>query len=554
MNRADRRKTAKTNKERIDEYIEAGEAIMLQGGDPREARRLFRQVLALDPGDAGGNLNLGMFEMMEGKLSAAQQQFERALKRDPKDPRILNNLGIALHRQGGVVEAQALYQKVLALDPGNMQAHVNMARAFVDTNKPQEALAEAKKAADLSPENGGVQFLLGSIAVTIGQDELARGAFQKTVDLVPGHREANFRLCRMNYDPADPEGYLKSSRDAFEANRDNAEVATGWAEILFSIDKFEEAQDAVQPHLESGSPLARSSANNAMAHSCVNSGDYDGAIEWHKKALAAAPDNASTRLFYGRTLLRSGDSKGAYEQFSKALPQMPLSQDLVAMLMMSQKLNGETEAIESDVANIIRVVELQPKEVYSSAEEMNKTVLGALAKIEKTRVHPFDNNRRLADEIWDRVLSRQDVEPLAMLGEMLQHQMTGYVADMPDDVRNHPMLGRKPFGIGDASGTYAEAVNNFDDFSYAIDQRGWFRMVYFLDVPAVCDDEDKKAGWMRFGVPHFKDMADQKPDREIKPVVGQTIIFPAYYWYGFNALKADKDLSFVSVLVQNSGG
>ena len=74
MNRSDRRKTAKTNKDRINEYNENG-LQMMTDGDMRQAQRFFQQVLALDPGNAPANMRLGVMEMWARNYAKAQELF-----------------------------------------------------------------------------------------------------------------------------------------------------------------------------------------------------------------------------------------------------------------------------------------------------------------------------------------------------------------------------------------------------------------------------------------------------------------------------------------------
>ena len=551
MNRADRRKTAKTSKERIDEYNEAGRQMMMPGGDARQAQSLFRQVLSLDPGDAHANHYLGVMEMWTRNHKKAEELFTRAHNRDPNNSMVTNNLGLALHEQGRLAEAMAAYEEALKSDQNNVEARVNLARGLLQTNQRDRALAEAQKAVTMKPEFGTAQFMLGAIAQEMNEIELARTALQKAVSLIPGHREANFRLCRLGFDPADPEAYLKPSAAAYGANADNASAALTWSELLMGVGKFAEAKEVLEKHVETDALAVKSGILTNLANAYTNLGDYDTATTWHKKAIAANINDPGNRLFYGRTLLQSGDYKAAGEQLWKARQASPFAQDLIAMLMLAQKLAGQTDTDTSKPEDLISVSALEPKEAWSSIEDLNKSLLNDLADIDKQSVHPFDKNRRLANPVWETVLGKQGVESIDCLRDLIQEKIIGYVTDMPDDVDNHPLYGGKKFGPG-PSGSFVETAGNFENFSCTIDQQGWFRMIYFINVPKACEDEDKRDGWLNFGVPHFDTVDTVKPDHEIKPVAGQVVIFPAFFWHGFNAMSADEELTFLSVQVRNA--
>lgn len=555
MNRADRRKTAKTNKDRINEYNEDG-LKMMTAGDMRQAQRFFRQVLALDPGNAQSNMRLGVMEMWARNYPKAQELFVRSLETDPNEALTLNNLGLCRHEQGAVTEALSLYQQALDIDPDNAEARINFARALLHVKEVDRALEEAKAAVSMAPEYASAHFILGSIAQTLGDRELARTSLQKTIDRLPSHLEANFRLCRVNYDPADPETWLDASEAAYTANKDDASSALVWSDILIGAGKFDKVAGVLEAHIETPVPGVKLGVLNNLANACAALGDYEAATLWHKKAIATSVDDPGVRFFYGRSLFRSGDYTASQMELWRGLKGLPFAQDLVGMLMHTRRTQGgeQGEAAQSDYDELVQTSPIEVNEAWGSAEDLNKALMKSLSGLEQESVHPFDKDRRKGDKIWENILEKADDEPFAFFRDAVQNKMQEYVQAMPEEATQyHPMIARKQAGLG-PSRAHIESINNFDDFSFSVEQQGWFRLIYFLDVPPQCGDEDTKAGWLRFGVPHFETKDLIEPVGMIKPVVGQFVIFPAYTWYGFNALEADTDLTFVSVLANSTAG
>jgi len=388
----------------------------------------------------------------------------------------------------------------------------------------------------------------------MGLVDEARTALQKSVELIPGHMEANFRLARLNYDPKNEDAYLEPARKAFEDNSDNIDAAITFAEVLFGAKKFDEAQSVLSKFDQEGdTSIKKLGIYNGLAHAKANAGDFAGAIEYHKKSFTVTVDDPGSRYFYARTLLWSGDFHGAADQFQKSIRGLPFHQDLIGMMALTQKLDGKTEAAKIEVENLVKQEFLAPKEAYSSIDELNKAILTKLETEPPTDVHPFDRGRRIGDKSWETILGRAHLEPIIALAEPMQELMTGYVADMPDGVNNHPLLARKQFGLG-PSGSHAEAFTKTEGRDFGLDQQGWFKIIYFLSAPQEVEDETKKAGWLRLGLPHFENDFGLSPDIEIKPESGKAVVMPAYHWHGFNALDAKEPVTFITVMVNASVG
>lgn len=553
MNRADRRKQAKTNKDRLIALNAAARELMVERGDMRQAQSLFRQVLSIDPGDLQANIHLGVMEMWAREFRKAQEYFERAWKREPGNVVVLNNLGFTILEQGGPAEAIPFLEQALEVDPDHIEARINLARSLLGINQRDRALAEAKQAVAIRPDFGTAHFILGTVAQVMGQMDLATEALQKTIDLLPGHMEANFRLSRVIFDPSDPEACLAPGRESWEANPDNVEAGITWAELLIGVGRYADAIEVLEKFTGTEIAEAKTIILNALGSAHAFLGDYETAISWHKKAISSAPDDGLARFSYGRTLLWSDDPRGAREQFARAITKLPFSQDLVGMMVHAQKLIDQPEAGAIEAETLVVVDTLKPDDNARTIENLNTEILAELSGREKKIAHPIDQNRRHVDESWEAVLGLHDVEPIAVLRDLIHEKINDYIAAMPEEGRTHPMFSRKQFGLG-SSGSHAETISNFDTFSYPIDQIGWFRLIYFIEVPGACGDEDAKAGWLRFGVPDFETPEPIKPDRQIKPVAGQVVIFPAYYWFGFNALPTAEDLTFISIQVNSALG
>src|SRR5438046_8653550 len=91
------------------EHQRAGRVVQAQG--------LCRQILEVDPSQAGAWRLLGLSQHAQRRIVEAEESYRRALSIRPGDADAANYLGIALAQQGKLQEAIEAYQVALRLRP-----------------------------------------------------------------------------------------------------------------------------------------------------------------------------------------------------------------------------------------------------------------------------------------------------------------------------------------------------------------------------------------------------------------------------------------------------
>lgn len=120
--------TAQTAKEKL--ILQAQE--LLQQGNLSGARQLITKARTTYPNDAGFDNLLGIIEVQEGNVIAAEAAFKRAVTRQPKFTGAALNLG-RLYLENAAKFADApkkalqLYQRILLYDPAHSEAHYQCA-------------------------------------------------------------------------------------------------------------------------------------------------------------------------------------------------------------------------------------------------------------------------------------------------------------------------------------------------------------------------------------------------------------------------------------------
>jgi hypothetical protein len=96
-------------------------------GERADAIALYRQCLAVDPGDSVAAFNLANCLQVEGREADARHHFVQAIKSDPTFVEAWFNLAALFKQSGDLVSARTHLQRAIAIDPGYADAIYNLA-------------------------------------------------------------------------------------------------------------------------------------------------------------------------------------------------------------------------------------------------------------------------------------------------------------------------------------------------------------------------------------------------------------------------------------------
>ena len=117
-----------------------------KAGRLKEAERLCRQILELEPDNAEFNNYLGILNIQIGKNDIAAQCFRKVIEIDPNRPNTYYNLGITLKCLGQIEEAIDCYKEAISMKPDFAQAYNNLGNAFKILGRTTESVVCYKKA------------------------------------------------------------------------------------------------------------------------------------------------------------------------------------------------------------------------------------------------------------------------------------------------------------------------------------------------------------------------------------------------------------------------
>jgi predicted O-linked N-acetylglucosamine transferase (SPINDLY family) len=307
-----------------------------------DAERLYREILAVQPGQLAALNMLGAAHAQQGRHREALECYEAALKVQPASPATLLSAGISLHHEGRPQEAlarfdQALalspsveahdcrgnvlyalgrhgdalqaYDRALAIDSRNPGSHYNRANALRALDRFDEAIAGYRKALALRPGDVEVLNNLGDVLLRLGRCGEAMEAFDAALAIAPDHAAA-----------------LNNQGSAWQARGRHEDALRSFERALKLVPDFAEALN-----------------NRGISLDAL--GRCDDAIASYDGALAVRPGFAEAHLNRGNCLQEMNRQADAIASYRRALAAKPtLAKARLGLCMAQLRILYDSEA------------------------------------------------------------------------------------------------------------------------------------------------------------------------------------------------------------------
>jgi len=158
------RKAIQKNPTALNLHYRLGRALLLQSHDAanlREARKEFEAELALNPGDAVAEYQVGQILLAEQNPTGAAARFEKSVTIDPEFAEALIALAKTKSDAKKYPEAIGLLERAVKLQPGSESAHYALMLAYRNAGRSDDAQREKAAFDKLSkpPEGEFTEFL-----------------------------------------------------------------------------------------------------------------------------------------------------------------------------------------------------------------------------------------------------------------------------------------------------------------------------------------------------------------------------------------------------------
>jgi len=191
----------------IDDAIRLHEA-----GRLREAERLYRSMLDVDPRHPDALHLLGVLLTQVGDYTDAVEHIQAALDVDRDSALFQSSLAQAYFRSGKLAEAIEALESVVSRQPDSFQAFSDLGAALQESGQLDRAIDAYRRAIHLNPELAVVQFNLGTALKQRGSSADAIASVERAAAMDPSKGTYSATLAGYYLEADEPEAALRACR------------------------------------------------------------------------------------------------------------------------------------------------------------------------------------------------------------------------------------------------------------------------------------------------------------------------------------------------------
>ena len=263
-----------------------------------------------------------------GDLQGAVRGYLAILATNPARVDVRSNLGAAYSVLGRYEDAIQEYKRALVIDSGNYAVRFNLALAYYKAAWFTEAAAELEKfiaAVPDTPQTANAQLVLADCQVRLGEYKKVIEALSPLADADSSNRTL---------------AYLLGSALIGDGQLDKGQAI---------IDRLFRHEDSAEAHL-------------LMASILLLADDAQSALKEAQRALELNPKLPSVQAWYGRVLMRLGDTEKAKTAFKSELASN--ANDFDSNLYLGVLLRQDKQ-LEEARSYLQRAIQLRPREQYA---------------------------------------------------------------------------------------------------------------------------------------------------------------------------------------------
>ncbi|WP_019503035.1 tetratricopeptide repeat protein [Pseudanabaena sp. PCC 6802] len=412
----------------------------------RQAKRLYKEVLAQDPKHAEALHRLGSIECELGRFEVGVNLINSALELNPNIVEAHISKGKCLSRQGRLSEAIAAFERAIEIDPNLADAYQHLSIALKDSGNLEAANFYKLKALTLAPSLPNPPSNLSS-NLSFGLDESfkslpeeieliqqkleeahahhsegftnqAKNLYEEVLTLQADNFDALYMLGTLAYESGKIADGLDLLKKAMLAQPENAEVCCQIGNGFYKLGNLDDAIARYRQAVNLNSNYTRAYYNLGIA--LHKTGDLEGAVDSLEKAIALRGDDPKLLYHLGAVLQQQGKFQAALGRYQKALELKPnfvrASRALVNLVASIQEFaNVPSPQTPSDSGRLDREDREPTKPERSDADQKPENI------------EAIDRDRKLEQL---KQLLRAEPKSAELYGQIgdIQHQLGNFEA------------------------------------------------------------------------------------------------------------------------------
>ncbi|MCZ8176561.1 MAG: tetratricopeptide repeat protein [Burkholderiaceae bacterium] len=518
--------------------------LLLAGARALEAEEALRQAVALQPAYADAHFNLSRALQRTARPRDAAASLARAWQLTTTPTPSMWQLKALIEADSGELgAAESTLRSALSQYPGAAALWHNLAVTLQRGHRYAEALRAHEQASVIGLDAADAHYNRGNTLQSLGRIDDALAAYQAALQREPLHPLALHDLARLRWRLGHPD-FDAETRRAVALAPQQATASGVLGQLFRQAGRFEEAVPCFRE------ALRRDPSNpgflDGLGSCLVRLGAVDTGLTSHREALAMAPTDPEILSNQCTSLLVAGRPDEALAIACQACELAPAHQRALALRGLARRLLGLPETGASDLSAEVRRILLPAPPGWSDIRAFNQDLATELRILHGAdRRQPIDQSLRGGTQTFGNLFA-SSLPAVTALKQSIADAVTRTIATMPDAgdaAEPHPYFRRRPAAPDSwrFDTAWSSRLSQGGFHTDHVHPHGWMSSVYYVHLPPGVDDQVRRQGWLRFGVPDFPIPgvpADSLVQHLVQPVEGLLVLFPSMRWHGTTPFDA----------------
>jgi tetratricopeptide (TPR) repeat protein len=489
-----------------------------------EAEAAYRTALALEPTMARAATGLAEVLLAVDRGGEAVDIVAPFVNDKTSNLSLLTYYGLALQAAGRGNEAVEVLTRAKRAAPDSAVADHNLAGALVEVQNFTEGEAAARRARARGLDAAEL-WMVWARAVT-GQGRLTEGEalYAEAVKRKPGFDKAVAELAHTVWmrsgDRAETmalfdQVFAKSGKTP-ELLMQKAALLETMGDVSAAYETLLEAlaiKDDPVIHLPAAQLVVYLDPQRAMVHA--------------RRAFDAQPDNLSHMACLCQINLALGRADEAATMAQDIWRRQPVDQYAIALLATAWRILGDERYHRLyDYDALVWRGMIDTPRGWPNLDNYLADLREALRPLHHFRGHLAGQSARYGSQTQQDLTRSSDPVIRAFL-QAIDYPIRRRIAALG---QGGDVLRRRITKAYDFNGVWSIQLQPRGFHVNHIHSKGWLSSACHIELPGAVEHEPE--GWLKFGEPGIPTSPTLPPERYVKPVPGQLVLFPSYMWHG----------------------